>query len=326
MATFLFTQYRTPHPRARARARGVRCAAWPTPDKRMLSWKSNWSPLWGHLRFQGNMATFLVCAVHNYNPCARARTRGVRCAIRQTSESDVILETHSVTAKGPLQFPGQHGDFSILRNTELPTRARVERAAFAAPPGRHLKTLRITRVNFDFQSATATGPLEFPDQIGDTPSLRNTRLPTRERARACSARCAAWPTSDKRILTCKSNRPPLRGHFRFQGIMATVLVCAMQNSPPTRARAAYAAPPGRHLKQVHVNLETQWGAAKGNFSAQGNIASFLFCTVQTSPPARTSYARRTPRRLADTWPTHFNLATQSATDKGPLEFPGQHGD
>ena len=90
----------------------------------------------GDFNPHGDMATFLFHAVQNYPP-ARARAAYAAPPGRHLRKTQVNLETQSAIAKGPLRSPGQHGDFSILRNTQLPTRARA-RAAYAAPPGKLL--------------------------------------------------------------------------------------------------------------------------------------------------------------------------------------------
>ena len=154
MAIFYSAQYRTPHPRASARrTRSVRCAVWPTSDKRGLTWKFNRSPPTGRCSFQGCMAIFLFCTMRDSHP-----------------------------------------------------RAHAQRAP------RRLAGIRT-----------------------------------------------------KRILPCKPNRPPLMGHFSFQGIMATVLVCTIQKSARARARGAHCAPwttSGKKTK-THATLELQSVTAKG---------------------------------------------------------------
>eukprot|EP00959_Pyramimonas_sp_CCMP1952_P376348 7882961-Pyramimonas_sp.AAC.1 len=60
--------------------------------------------------------------------CARARARvGALCAspLGGHGKPHLKLEIQSVTAKGSLQCPGQHGDNSIVGNTEITSRARA---------------------------------------------------------------------------------------------------------------------------------------------------------------------------------------------------------
>ena len=49
-----------------------------------------------------------------------------RCggALWEMRKTHAILKTQAVTVKGSLEHPGQHGDFFIVGNTELSTRAR----------------------------------------------------------------------------------------------------------------------------------------------------------------------------------------------------------
>ena len=135
------------------------------------------------------------------------------------------------------RFQGNMATFYSAQYTTPRPRARVVRTAGAAPPGRPIgHRLGAT------SASRASWRLFYSAEY---------RTPTRARARTRSVRCAIWPTSEKRMLTWKSNRPPLRAHFSFQGTIAFFLVCAIQSSPPARARArvraANAAPPGRHL-------------------------------------------------------------------------------
>ena len=57
---------------------------------------------------------------------ARARPEGsVSSSTKTYTRNNVNWEIQSVAVKGSLYFPGLHGDFLIVRNTELPTRARA---------------------------------------------------------------------------------------------------------------------------------------------------------------------------------------------------------
>ena len=148
----------------------------------------------------------------------------------------------------------------------------------------------------------------------------------RARTRTRSVRCAARPISEYHMLTWISKRPPLRGNFSFQGNMATVLFCAVQNSPPARARVRCAAWP-TYEKRL-LTWKTNRPPRRGHLSSQGDIATLLFCTGHYSPPARArvrvrpAYASPPGRHQEK---THVNLETQTATAKGPLKFPRQHG-
>eukprot|EP00959_Pyramimonas_sp_CCMP1952_P103093 2156349-Pyramimonas_sp.AAC.1 len=77
----------------------------------MLAWKSHRSPLREHFSFQANMAAFLLSTIQRADARASARLRVVRCGSKRARRSPMFTwMIPSDTAKGALQFPGQHGD------------------------------------------------------------------------------------------------------------------------------------------------------------------------------------------------------------------------
>ena len=66
------------------------------------------------------------------------------------------METQSATTKGSLEFPTQHDAFSIVDNTELPTRARAARSGSSVLSTTE-KEYTTTNVNLEIQAVTAKG-------------------------------------------------------------------------------------------------------------------------------------------------------------------------
>ena len=142
------------------------------------------------------------------------------------------MEIQSATAKGALQFPGQHGNFSLwtIQRADARARARVVRCGskrVRRDPMLTWKSHRSPlREHFSFQANMATFLL-WTIQRADA------RARARARARLRVVRCGSKRVRRDPMLTWKSHRSPLREHFSFQANMATFLLWTIQ-----RARAS----------------------------------------------------------------------------------------
>ena len=207
-------QYRTPN--AGARARGGVCVVQHRNPEILLTRKSDRSPLRANFSSQANIATFLSWATQDFQ---RARAGSVSSSTKTYTRNNVNWEIQSVAVKGSLYFPGLHGDFLIVRNTELPTRARARaRRGLCRPAQEQTPETMLTwksngsllSVHFSSQANMATFPL-WAIQNSQRGRARLARA--RAFARWCVVRRANWPTCDNPMLTWESNRPPLRDNF-----------------------------------------------------------------------------------------------------------------
>ena len=183
------------------------------------------------------------------------------------------MEIPSVTAKGALQFPGQHGDISSVDNTARKhTRARARLRVVRCGNRRVRRGPRLTWTSY-------RSPLRA--HFTSRANMATFLLWIIQRARLRVVRCGNRRVRRSPMITWKSQRPLLRAHFSFQcqhGGFSLV-----DNTARGRARA--------RLRVVHCGnrrarrgLKLTWQShrspLRAHFSFQADMATFRLWIIQ----------------------------------------------
>ena len=230
----------------------------------------------------------IYCGRYNARTRARARARARLRVVRRDNRRvrrgpRVPLDIQSTTAKGALQFPGQHGDFSIVDNANARTRARARARASARCTLRQKTGALRPNVTLGIPSVTAKGALRSTSQHGDCLIVDYTtrgRARTRARARLRVVRYGSKRVRRGLMLTWRSHRSPLKEHFSSQANMATLLLWTIQRADARARLRVVRCGSKRARRGPMLTWKSHRPPLREHFSFQANMPTFVLWTIQ----------------------------------------------